>query len=166
MIRRPPRSTRTDTPFPYTTLFRSLPEDLIERLAARDHAEQPEDGAGCDCADGDRDQRVPYVLLERERLLHARPVREADEEGKAHHEQNYEPRPIHVEAEAPHLHDHQHRKSEDQRADERSTEVGCRRPHVAAQFAPSRASPTPSTLADSVSKNSHDFLPPAPAPWS
>src|SRR3546814_4434456 len=38
MIRRPPRSTRTDTPFPYTTLFRSQPnltlfqqevEDLI-----------------------------------------------------------------------------------------------------------------------------------------
>src|SRR3546814_2037623 len=26
MIRRPPRSTRTDTPFPYTTLFRSRPE--------------------------------------------------------------------------------------------------------------------------------------------
>src|SRR3546814_11708469 len=25
MIRRPPRSTRTDTLFPYTTLFRSLP---------------------------------------------------------------------------------------------------------------------------------------------
>src|SRR3546814_11081251 len=25
MIRRPPRSTLTDTPFPYTTLFRSLP---------------------------------------------------------------------------------------------------------------------------------------------
>src|SRR3546814_2978175 len=24
MLRRPPRSTRTDTPFPYTTLFRSL----------------------------------------------------------------------------------------------------------------------------------------------
>src|SRR3546814_15694401 len=27
MIRRPPRSTRTDTPFPYTTLFRSLQTD-------------------------------------------------------------------------------------------------------------------------------------------
>src|SRR3546814_517266 len=27
MIRRPPRSTRTDTLFPYTTLFRSLPPD-------------------------------------------------------------------------------------------------------------------------------------------
>src|SRR3546814_2478409 len=26
MIRRPPRSTRTDTLFPYTTLFRSIPE--------------------------------------------------------------------------------------------------------------------------------------------
>src|SRR3546814_1566581 len=25
MVRRPPRSTRTDTPFPYTTLFRSTP---------------------------------------------------------------------------------------------------------------------------------------------
>src|SRR3546814_20320679 len=30
MIRRPPRSTRTDTLFPYTTLFRSL--DLAARL--------------------------------------------------------------------------------------------------------------------------------------
>src|SRR3546814_2298366 len=28
MIRRPPRSTRTDTLFPYTTLFRSLIEEL------------------------------------------------------------------------------------------------------------------------------------------
>src|SRR3546814_2566127 len=27
MIRRPPRSTRTDTLVPYTTLFRSLPDD-------------------------------------------------------------------------------------------------------------------------------------------
>src|SRR3546814_10445726 len=30
MIRRPPRSTRTDTLFPYTTLFRSYPYDDIE----------------------------------------------------------------------------------------------------------------------------------------
>src|SRR3546814_14357996 len=33
MIRRPPRSTRTDTLFPYTTLFRSLPQ--------LKHTEQP-----------------------------------------------------------------------------------------------------------------------------
>src|SRR3546814_14811306 len=29
MIRRPPRSTRTDTLFPYTTLFRSLTQGII-----------------------------------------------------------------------------------------------------------------------------------------
>src|SRR3546814_14182609 len=29
MIRRPPRSTRTDTLFPYTTLFRSLIENFV-----------------------------------------------------------------------------------------------------------------------------------------
>src|SRR3546814_4196068 len=29
MIRRPPRSTRTDTIFPYTTLFRSVYEELL-----------------------------------------------------------------------------------------------------------------------------------------
>src|SRR3546814_14570278 len=32
MIRRPPRSTRTDTLFPYTTLFRSLAQALDRRL--------------------------------------------------------------------------------------------------------------------------------------
>src|SRR3546814_4970275 len=37
MIRRPPRSTRTDTLFPYTTLFRSLidPADRRTRPTAR-----------------------------------------------------------------------------------------------------------------------------------
>src|SRR3546814_8639364 len=29
MIRRPPRSTRTDTLFPYTTLFRSAEDDAV-----------------------------------------------------------------------------------------------------------------------------------------
>src|SRR3546814_10388437 len=39
MIRRPPRSTRTDTLFPYTTLFRSDQETRAERFAlARDRA--------------------------------------------------------------------------------------------------------------------------------
>src|SRR3546814_20845114 len=33
MIRRPPRSTRTDTPFPYPTLFRSAQDDLPGRVA-------------------------------------------------------------------------------------------------------------------------------------
>src|SRR3546814_20016884 len=34
MIRRPPRSTRTDTLFPYTTLFRSLPASSATALPA------------------------------------------------------------------------------------------------------------------------------------
>src|SRR3546814_6460858 len=38
MIRRPPRSTRTDTLFPYTTLFRSLrPADLQLGLQIGEH---------------------------------------------------------------------------------------------------------------------------------
>src|SRR3546814_4672573 len=37
MIRRPPRSKRTDTLFPYTTLFRSLPKafEMGERVVER-----------------------------------------------------------------------------------------------------------------------------------
>src|SRR3546814_19716824 len=42
MIRRPPRSTRTDTLFPYTTLFRS-DEDGVARLCSGD-AEQTDPG--------------------------------------------------------------------------------------------------------------------------
>src|SRR3546814_19307020 len=38
MIRRPPRSTRTDTLFPYTTLFRSLPAELAARFVEKDCA--------------------------------------------------------------------------------------------------------------------------------
>src|SRR3546814_14286351 len=38
MIRRPPRSTRTDTLFPYTTLFRSLPGDAWVQRLVRVHA--------------------------------------------------------------------------------------------------------------------------------
>src|SRR3546814_16423523 len=37
MIRRPPRSTRTDTLFPYTTLFRSQIEILSRATPKRDY---------------------------------------------------------------------------------------------------------------------------------
>src|SRR3546814_12945601 len=47
MIRRPPRSTRTDTLFPYTTLFRS-PVDRALDLAVR--AFHPGSGAGVERA--------------------------------------------------------------------------------------------------------------------
>src|SRR3546814_16243527 len=35
MLRTPPRSTRTDTSFPYTTLFRSEMEDFVQRHTGR-----------------------------------------------------------------------------------------------------------------------------------
>src|SRR3546814_10446268 len=57
MIRRPPRSTRTDTLFPYTTLFRSV---IIEQ----DHA-------------GGVDGRFGGIMRdERVRILHILPRRE------------------------------------------------------------------------------------------
>src|SRR3546814_12744255 len=37
MIRRPPRSTRTDTLFPYTTLFRSAVDNLDETVLVYGH---------------------------------------------------------------------------------------------------------------------------------
>src|SRR3546814_20612446 len=43
MIRRPPRSTRTDTLFPYTTLFRSLPQETagLENTSGIERAAYP-----------------------------------------------------------------------------------------------------------------------------
>src|SRR3546814_13305548 len=43
MIRRPPRSTRTDTLFPYTTLFRSV--QAYESLVAQAADKAPEPGS-------------------------------------------------------------------------------------------------------------------------
>src|SRR3546814_8491298 len=62
MIRRPPRSTRTDTLFPYTTLFRSADEnrvdagtlDLVDLLFRDQRAALDDDVAG---------QRIDDVLL-------------------------------------------------------------------------------------------------------
>src|SRR3546814_19640919 len=46
MIRRPPRSTRTDTLFPYTTLFRS--DDQLPRVAeAEDRSSERPDRHDC-----------------------------------------------------------------------------------------------------------------------
>src|SRR3546814_15086959 len=44
MIRRPPRSTRTDTLFPYTTLFRSLLCRQRTEQLARQHFREADDG--------------------------------------------------------------------------------------------------------------------------
>src|SRR3546814_9041865 len=60
MIRRPPRSTRTDTLFPYTPLFRSVDEVDVDRQARqvaheqvdRGPALQREDVLACNLGDG------------------------------------------------------------------------------------------------------------------
>src|SRR3546814_12317355 len=49
MIRRPPRSTRTDTLFPYTTLFRSVAVEYLRHETATD-PEIGHVGAGMDGA--------------------------------------------------------------------------------------------------------------------
>src|SRR3546814_7244678 len=46
MLRRPPRSTRTDTLFPYTTLFRSALDILPEKVAMLNRKKCPIHDAG------------------------------------------------------------------------------------------------------------------------
>src|SRR3546814_9757663 len=81
MIRRPPRSTRTDTLFPYTTLFRSrLRVDDVQRarLRACDRTPDGDRGARTRAVDphavrrGDADPQPPDV----DRLQRARPRRD------------------------------------------------------------------------------------------
>src|SRR3546814_2613998 len=61
MIRRPPRSTRTDTLFPYTTLFRSARRgEHTGAVAARDRRRSV-DAAAID----DDDLRVDVLALQR-----------------------------------------------------------------------------------------------------
>src|SRR3546814_18903846 len=52
MIRRPPRSTRTDTLFPYTTLFRSAPAS--KGMGTWGGASQPSTGSGSAAGKGRR----------------------------------------------------------------------------------------------------------------
>src|SRR3546814_10358636 len=54
MIRRPPRSTRTDTLFPYTTLFRS-PDEKRSETGSEDVEEDDEDDEEDDVDDQDQD---------------------------------------------------------------------------------------------------------------
>src|SRR3546814_14090740 len=59
MIRRPPRSTRTDTLLPYTTLFRSE-EDVADQQREADRGDHHGDEPGLATA-----QRAPHAEVER-----------------------------------------------------------------------------------------------------
>src|SRR3546814_4922336 len=62
MIRRPPRSTRTDTLFPYTTLFRSVFPCLSHFDSLQDFAARHEDSA---CAsEGEQLSPQARILLD------------------------------------------------------------------------------------------------------
>src|SRR3546814_12147975 len=47
MIRRPPRSTRTDTLFPYTTLFRSAVAPVLAKRSVLHAVPQPAHATAC-----------------------------------------------------------------------------------------------------------------------
>src|SRR3546814_10598073 len=68
MIRRPPRSTRTDTLFPYTTLFRSLPRSSFQGARARRQADGARD------VEGPRPHRSAEGGEDRLRPQHSRQV--------------------------------------------------------------------------------------------
>src|SRR3546814_601770 len=64
MIRRPPRSTRTDTLFPYTTLFRS--EGRRNSMAGREHASVLDDESqGSHEEERQQDERPSEHTVER-----------------------------------------------------------------------------------------------------
>src|SRR3546814_10110830 len=61
MIRRPPRSTRTDTLFPYPTLFRSGPEPQAGTSS----------GSGSQAGNASRKLRAPTPLIGCSRAMHS-----------------------------------------------------------------------------------------------
>src|SRR3546814_12568822 len=84
MIRRPPRFTRTDTPFPYPTLFRSSPR-LVE-AAGRQHAlAVPETVEGLRRLAGDRPEaegiEVAKAELRRQAEIFVADVAAAEDDG-------------------------------------------------------------------------------------
>src|SRR3546814_20688222 len=68
MIRRPPRSTRTDTLFPYTTLFRSCAVVRYEAITEEPGMDDPDRG---DTRSAMKPSAAP-VLIARCRCLHMR----------------------------------------------------------------------------------------------
>src|SRR3546814_4044183 len=73
MIRRPPRTTRTDTLFPYTTLFRSITRDENEDLGGVAEAViavgNPAHGVVRDVVEEDEQQRSEEHTSELQSLM-------------------------------------------------------------------------------------------------
>src|SRR3546814_2075523 len=71
MIRRPPRSTRTDTLFPYTTLFRSGHQPMAARGASVELIDVMQPGRGLDQCDVDRSEEHTSELQSLMRISYA-----------------------------------------------------------------------------------------------
>src|SRR3546814_7586901 len=69
MIRRPPRSTRTDTLFPYTTLFRSVQSLLIADRSGEDYSEVTDELVAADGLVELRRAETITFLIDGDRLL-------------------------------------------------------------------------------------------------
>src|SRR3546814_16357293 len=84
MIRRPPRSTRTDTLFPYTTLFRSFADgwrlrNIIKKYS--DHIALPiELPKEVTAAEGEEKPEVEWETVNRASALWTRPRTEVKDE--------------------------------------------------------------------------------------
>src|SRR3546814_18369343 len=83
MIRRPPRSTRTYTRFPYTTLFRSiLGLEIIDRHLVGDRREQAADEAHVVIPGQPRNAAVAalqfHAVRMRRQIVEQRAVRDRD----------------------------------------------------------------------------------------
>src|SRR3546814_20925803 len=96
MIRRPPRSTRTDTLFPYTTLFRS--DELWIHWASLASFDAADRGADKDCCEHGEDVGLHETQQDREG--HERDRHE--EPGEREHECDHELPTHHVAEEAHH----------------------------------------------------------------
>src|SRR3546814_15565987 len=88
MIRRPPRSTRTDTLFPYTTLFRSLRAVRQQRLDPRNQDGLPVATGGAWHRDRERSEVVcGRIFVAHPCLVLPGPVDVTDDPTVHHHKQ-------------------------------------------------------------------------------
>src|SRR3546814_11132330 len=81
MIRGPPRSTRTDTLVPYTTLFRSGVGEEAHRLVTREAVcdqDVPDPRARQQAGEGDAVVEIDLIGIDRERETRRRRQREAE----------------------------------------------------------------------------------------
>src|SRR3546814_11147976 len=82
--RRPPRSTRTDTLFPYTTLFRSRPVDQVFGAWSPPVIEDRGEGGDDPIHDDVRIAVADVERVEPDRGFSVRGVQDDDEIGRAH----------------------------------------------------------------------------------